>query len=101
MSGWPMTATVHAVPPALAYMEACVYAAEAQVGSDNYLLLVKADADEKVSERLGWVNARYVVRSARALRDPATKILRKGMIVNTVTSLKQGQPPVKAPVLLA
>ena len=85
----------------LAFMEACVYAAECQTGRDNYLLLVKADADEKVTQLLGWVSDRYIVRSPQALSDPATKILRKGMIVNTLASLKQGQPVVQAPVLLA
>src|SRR5262249_26388882 len=87
--------------PPLAFMEACVYAGECQAGSDNYLLLAKADADEKVTQRLGWVHDRYVVRSPQARSDPATRILRKGMIVNTVASLRQGQPVVQAPVLLA
>ena len=85
----------------LAFMEACVYAAECQTGRENYLLLVKADADEKVTQRLGWVSDRSIVRSPQALSDPATRILRKGMIVNTLASLKQGQPVVQAPVLLA
>jgi len=87
--------------PALAFMEACVYAAECQAGRENYLLLVKADADEKVTQRLGWVSDRTIVRSPQALSDPATRILRKGMIVNTLASLKEGQPVVQAPVLLA
>ena len=87
--------------PPLGFMKPYPYAAEYQSGSDTYLLLVQADAEtRKVTQKIGWVSSRYVLRSNHALRDPATRIFRKGMIVNTAFSLKQGQPLEKAPILL-
>src|SRR5262245_32960696 len=84
----------------LPYLKPCVYAGIHQGTRGTYLLLAESDEKGKVMRRLGWVDERYGVRP-EALKDEVTKIYRKGMIVNTVSSIKAEQPVEKAPVLLA
>jgi len=84
--------------PALEFMELCGCAAEWQADV-RYVLLTKGKPGTDKFRHLGWVDARRVVTTPYALQGP-TRIYRKGMIVNTVESVKEDKKFRDVPVLL-
>ena len=79
-------------PSPIKFMEPFFYAMKT-VGPDlvPYYLLVKSSPDgDKIRDFVGWVDARHLVESYNALSDPATRMVRKAMIINAPKANKSG-----------
>ena len=59
----------------------CTMISDRGKGQEYYLLIEYDDLKKRVDRVVGWVNTKYLVRNARAQEDPATRVLKKALVI--------------------